>query len=1657
MLLAQVALVTAPAMAGPDPVPSASSAGASGRPSSTASASPSASPSATGSPSPSPSSRHRSPSATKEKPKEKPKGKSKGAAGKGKAAGKRAADTAQLTVSKEAVDVPDPLVPGSEYTYRITVSCSSLTEACVSAAMEDTLPPGLELVTVPSDGANYTIDYDQQTGKITANFTESLPTPPNPPGSFGLAAGGSQDILITVRVPEDTDLNDGDAITNTAKADADNAAPVEDSDTQTVHVPRRPMVIGTKTWSPSSTVAGSGGESKISLGAANTSSTSTDVNAITISETDPDLFDNFDVTQVGPVTRMPDGADQVQVSVCVKPGGGCSPSELITGPVGPGPDVMLPPGVDPADITGIVYTFSNSAGTPLPADPEGAKVDMTVELRDENRSTGDAIDPSDRQTVENCASPGIDFRLRRDLDGPDACADHDILPNVASIDLSKKFFSDTDGDWQADGTAVIGTEPGITATVDSKNTSPFPVSEMTITEPSDSAASEFDKTDMTQARLRFPAGATDATLTVTCRDGTVLPPQNFTNPPATQTTDLGCPGGGPAASISVTYRGTDATGKGTIEQNATAGLDVHGTLNDQADEGDAEDGVKDCADGSAANPSNGSGSAAGNVCTNLNVEVPRKDGQGTKDASQTSVPPGQPVTFGIGLTNRGNVPLDGPVVVSDPVDPTAAPNPFDSVRITSVTPKVTPANLAYDLEVYDPDANAWVAYDAGDAALLERAKGVRIVVPGGLPVGASVHADITVQLRDGVPNGTVISNCAAATSDGAALGDNFCSQNATVGDASSEASLNKALSPSTVTRPYPGSPAADVHATLTVVNKGNVNLHQLVATDFDTDFFDAVDFVSLDGVSFPKGADQVKVDVCTARCGTANPEIVEGTWTGSDTPGLPAGVSAADVQGIRVTFRSENGDAIVPVEGSPTFDGACKTASVCFTVKPRQTLRSDSSKTIPDHLEDTVTGSGSSDKHGTFTIPPADADLNITDGDPKLYVEKTKDAVVQPGVSQPFTLTVKNTGNAPIDPLRISDPIPADLVVDEDFAGNSGYYSITVTTPDGTAKPAKVDFTADRNANGKITGLHWDFPDWVMYPGATVTITFHVKLRGGVEAGTKIPNTFGAGSPGHDVPCDSSSPRLGEVDDDPAYGDGHYCTSSATLTTEAGTAFDADKWITGNADLGFYNSLTGEYIPVGDARCPNLVSGGATYTRYPCTALVLPGQNYRQLITVDNIGTNPATDYDLLDVLPFVGDTGVLLGESDRGTEWDPRPRLAGPVTLDGPGTLGAEYTTTPQPCRDEVPTPRRNCADATWSGDWTADDTAFFTHIDFDGGLAPGDGFTLSFPMSSPTDLTDKGSRNDLSLAWNSFANKETVQVGGGSVTLPVTEPPKSGIGMVFGTLRVDKTVTHAPNGDTTGPYGIEYDCVVTPDIGKPVSVRHGTGEITPGKPFTVTDVPAGAVCRVWETDTDGATSDHAGEANAASVTIRPETTTDAPSVVDVTNDYPQRSLDIVKKVEDPSGADHGPFTIDVDCTWRDKELDGFPRHLTFDGAGRQRIDGLPVGAECTVTESGTDGADKVVVTAQPDAADDAGDDSSATVVLRPTGPAQATVTNTYDNPPTSPSPSPSGHTPPPGGHGKLPDTGWSFGPALAVTAAMLLAGLLLTGFTVRRRSRRH
>jgi LPXTG-motif cell wall-anchored protein len=159
--------------------------------------------------------------------------------------------------------------------------------------------------------------------------------------------------------------------------------------------------------------------------------------------------------------------------------------------------------------------------------------------------------------------------------------------------------------------------------------------------------------------------------------------------------------------------------------------------------------------------------------------------------------------------------------------------------------------------------------------------------------------------------------------------------------------------------------------------------------------------------------------------------------------------------------------------------------------------------------------------------------------------------------------------------------------------------------------------------------------------------------------------------------------------------------------------------------------------------------------------------------------------------------------------------------------------------------------------------------------------------------------------------------------------------------------------------------------------------------------------------------------------------------------------SLEVVKKVTG-GDASRAPetFTAAVACSVGGTALDlGDDATLTLDKADSftARIDGIPLGATCTVTETGDTGAfgeDSRVV--DPSAV-------SITTVSAAGDPVPSgqivTITNQYDAHPTPPP------KPPAGGGGVLPDTGSDLAPALALGFLLLAAGAAAAVTTRRRR----
>ncbi|MFI6941922.1 DUF5979 domain-containing protein [Streptomyces sp. NPDC050418] len=1488
----------------------------------------------------------------------------------------------------------EPLEPGDDFIYTLTAQCSGLTVDCVNFTVTDTLPEGLDVTSLPQSTSTRDVTYDESTRQLTIVYKEALQ---NPDDETGLRAGQAGSIEIGMRVPADTQLTDGTTITNTGEVKADNA-PAHTADTDvTISIPRVVKPVATKTWEDGSAVAGSGETSTITLNVRNQSSSSAEVTELSVSDSTEETFENFDFVSAS-VTRFPKGADTAQLVVTTA-GGTTRTGPAITEPG----ELPLPAGVDPEDVVGFEVVFTNSDGDPLPYDETGGTVEVEMKLRDTKRSDDSPLRPTDKVTVDNCATPAVEEATEGAVEGTEACDTYDILPDILVLQPTKRFYPDTNGDFGGAADtgehAVLGENSPVSTEVDVKNASPFPVKSITIIEPSADTPNEFDKIDVDKVRLRFPSGATEAKLTVTYADGT-----KFEETYTENTTVDVAKAGTTVTKVEVTYTGVDEDGNPTIAEGTTAGLDLHGTLTDDVTAEDlpagTSPGIDNCASYKGdAGRTDGSGTAAGDACKNLAIESPNTSGSGTKDSSQQEIPADQPITMNLKVSNNGNKPLVSPVVTDPAAGPDGAPastSPFDVLQITSVS--VSPSDAPVDLELWDPEADggsgAWVPYDASDAALLERATGVRGSYDGEMSPQTSFTVIIVAERREGVPDGTTLQNCYSIDAGGDYTpGAPVCGPSMDTAPASDSASLNKSISPGTLPEYVPGLPRQHADMSLTIANTGNMSAKTLQMTDRDEDFFDAVDLVSIKSNQMPAGANRVQIDA-----------YVDGEWvngTPSSSAALPAGVNAADVTGIRATYSStstsNDGYVIKPLCGGSSCSGI-----LVLDVSPRHSLRSNG-EPVPSHLEDTVSGSFLTKLQtdgDPKAIDPVDATLDLVKGTPRLTVSKDPDTVLSPGADAPFYLKVTNTGTANVPDLLVKDLLPEGIEFVDTFDGDNGepYKVINTKVPEGTPAVPTPVFTPTSSGD-RISALAWDFSEdadgkpWVFAPGATLTIEIRVRLEPGIGAGDVVTNETGATSSDEDLACEGTS----ETDGD--FGEGLYCTDTATLTAKSGAAFAARKWVSGNDALGWYNSRTKKTVPVGDPSCLATTDAeGRNYTANPCIALVNPGDEYHYLMRIQNSGTESGTAMRIVERFPVQGDRGVLL-DQERGTAWDKRPTLASEPQLTGPGTMTTSYENTEPLCTDDLHmggagSSEPQCPASVWDDPYSAQAVGARFDLKFAPAMAPGETVDITWAMDTPLDVKKNG---DPTIAWNSYAHNETTDRAGSPRVLQPNEPIQVGVALAYGDLKLVKRIGDSPDSLdpvlAKVPFTFHVTCVIHPQGGDDRTVIDADYKVTADKPVTVTGIPAGADCEVYETSAHGGQATHTKD-DPLEVTIEPGLGTTTVETARITNAFRFGELKLVKELAGDGASYAKDRTFDVKVTCALPGADGKPSHRiltkTYEVTADKpvTVKPLPVNTRCWAAEVDTGGADTAVV--------DHGTPRTAVVITEDGAEEQATITAT-------------------------------------------------------------
>jgi uncharacterized repeat protein (TIGR01451 family) len=942
--------------------------------------------------------------------------------------------------------------------------------------------------------------------------------------------------------------------------------------------------------------------------------------------------------------------------------------------------------------------------------------------------------------------------------------------------------------------------------------------------------------------------------------------------------------------------------------------------------------------------------------------------------------------------------------------------------------------------------------------------GIAVEFDGLVVAGASGSMDLTLQLREtdrytGEPvtvADSPVPNEAAATIDDEGGTDQdvrLDNDGATMElqDAAIDLEVTKAFDPDTIVEPNHGTDADDTPVVMTLTGQplGPSRSVEMVLTDDDPQFWNQYDVVGFDpSATLTAPIDQVRVDAFTGGTFTGEPGGAEltvegGAWVEgepSDTFALPDGVAPEDVQGLRFTFTRADGD----IWENP----ATPTQQVPIQILRRDEMRSGgpvnhdlpSNEAAPGETEpgiasnsvdgtttgaDLVTDPDTGDLVPVSAEDSADAQIRYRHATNGVEIAKDFDGVPSGGTEAPaavfpMNITVTNTGDRPIvDPVVTDDPMPSDGAgpqlrladVEDPFRYALAGEDPDPDTPDLPTDAAQV--TVDQA--GDIESLEFSFPEGsVLEVGQTYTITVMVQFRVGLPAGTLVENTAGVVG---DRPWDECSPRENS--------ETGACEADADVRPTESAVIQQSKFVKASDDDELDVIVDPDAPnPMDPADCTPDEDG---FYAYPCTPVIAPGHDETWRVRVDNVGNDPITKVVGYDRLPKVGDTGSY-ADSERGSAWspiltnDPPPQL---VNAPAGTQSTVYYTTVDDYCMDDIENPRDEpiCPTGDPEAGWAEltpdvgpgvyrDITALKFVVTFPEGdpFQPGDFLALEVSSTTPPEAPEAG---DRSIAWNSAAVSAAYQRNDGSMhNLLPTEGTKVGVATATGPLAVNKFLT-GDGAEQYAPDSFEVQVQCTSAVGTWVETELDpvTVTVTPGEQTVVPNLPYGAECTL---------SEDAAVNGQTDFTVFPESVTigEDPGLVEIaiTNEYALGSLELSKSVEsdavdqDGDPVAYGPFEATVECTFLGDEVfaEGYDTanpmvvELAADGTP-VTLTGLPVNAECTVTETATGGAASTTITVtQPGEDPVETDGTSADVVVVPgedgTASTEIGLTNTFD-----------------------------------------------------------
>jgi uncharacterized repeat protein (TIGR01451 family) len=652
-----------------------------------------------------------------------------------------------------------------------------------------------------------------------------------------------------------------------------------------------------------------------------------------------------------------------------------------------------------------------------------------------------------------------------------------------------------------------------------------------------------------------------------------------------------------------------------------------------------------------------------------------------------------------------------------------------SLNLTAVGPVVDtlPAGVVFN--------GAVPAADCQPGCLSTTPATVTWTSPCSLPVTAGSNCDITVNVT--FPSATFTS--------GTNVTNSFTATGTPLGQPSQNLGLGTINHPVTTFVPSPGTGLAKgingnspnpptLNQTfsyeLAVSNSGNVPLDTLVVIDTlpvqfqlasvtTGSYNNASDFAP--GVGVRVSYEKNSAPGVFTLWGSS-PNVATSTTLTAPPPGLGVGEYVTRVRweygqaavGMSTASRPQIAGQIVNPSnaGAPVGFGDsiqnCADSTAVYTAGPTN-----------------VTGHSCN----TFTLSGPFVQLNP-------QKENLTGGVVNPGQAVAWRLRVRSAAQS-------SDPVPLDGLVATDLLPVDLVFTSWSFDDQGTGLPAPQTFEQIPNfANTGRTLLRWRWNAGSGNLGVNqqVWINISTTIRVGAVAGSLANDfTLDSDAPGLALRCSGGS-QADPLDLD---GDGNtaetLCRATGSATVAGIAQLISSKTIQGTCDGGSVSTSAGT------------LTGGAL--------------KYR--LRVQNPGSVPMQNFVLIDILPFVGDTGVR-DTSPRGSQWT--PLLIAPITPP-PGTV-ISYSTSGNPCRGEVGGPTTACDPPNWTTVAPDPITSVRSFkVEFGSRVVnPSDTLDFFFFMTTP------GNVPAGTFAYNSFAYQADRADGLGSLA---AEPQKVGVSL--------------------------------------------------------------------------------------------------------------------------------------------------------------------------------------------------------------------------------------------------------------------------------------